>query len=121
MDGALAPGVAHLAARLYVRVYESRSCEMMRIKHVKVLKGYRLELTFSDDTHGVADLSDLVGRGVFELWNDYDRFLNVHIGDTGELVWSDQVDLCPDSLYLRVTGKSPEDIFPNLRGELAHA
>jgi hypothetical protein len=31
------------------------------------------------------------------------------------------VDLCPDALYLRVTGKSPEEKFPALQHELAHA
>ncbi len=94
---------------------------MHRIIHVKALQGYRLDVTFSDEIRGIVDLSDLVGKGVFALWNDYDQFTNVRIGDTGELVWSNQVDLCPDALYLRITGKHPEDIFPNLKGELAHA
>lgn len=92
---------------------------MNKITHVKALEKYRLELTFGDGTHGVVDLSDLAGSGVFALWNDYAQFRQVRIGDTGELVWSDQVDLCPDSLYLRLTGKTPEDIFPSLQHELA--
>jgi hypothetical protein len=33
----------------------------------------------------------------------------------GELGWGDQIDLCPDALYLKVTGKTPEDLFPALR------
>jgi hypothetical protein len=37
------------------------------------------------------------------------------------LIWGEELDLCPDSLYLQVTGKTPEDIFPALRGEHAHA
>ena len=74
-------------------------------------------LTFEDGTRGVADLHELVGSGVFALWNDYGAFQNVKIGDSGELVWSDMVDLCPDSLYLQVTGKSPEDVFPSLKRE----
>ena len=94
---------------------------MYKVTHVKVLKDYRLDLTFSDGNRGIADLSDLAGSGVFAIWNDYDEFRKVKIGDTGELVWSDQIDLCPDSLYLRVTGKHPEEIFPNLKREMTHA
>ena len=94
---------------------------MHKIVRVSVLDVYQLDLTFDDGTLGLADLHDLVGSGVFALWNDYAAFQSVRIGDSGELVWSDQVDLCPDSLYLRVTGKRPEDIFPCLAGEPANA
>jgi hypothetical protein len=94
---------------------------MNKIVSVGVLDGYRLDLTFEDGIRGVVDLHDLVGSGVFELWNDYAAFQKVRIGDGGELVWSDVVDLCPDSLYLRLTGKSPSDIFPNLKREAVNA
>ena len=94
---------------------------MRRITHVKVLPAYRLELTFDDGTCGTVDLSYLVGEGVFALWRDRPAFERVRIGSSGELVWGDQVDLCPDALYLKVTGKKPEDVFPALRHEPAHA
>ena len=94
---------------------------MNRITRVEVLKDYRLDLSFADGTRGVVDLSDLAGRGVFALWSDYAEFRKVMIGDTGELIWSDKIDLCPDSLYLKVSGKRPEDVFPALQHELVHA
>lgn len=94
---------------------------MYKITNVEVLEEYRISLTFSDGIQGTVDLSALAGSGVFALWNDYGEFRKVKIADTGELVWSDQVDLCPDSLYLQVTGKKPEDVFPNLKHELVHA
>ena len=94
---------------------------MHKIKKIKILKQYRVELTFVDGTRGIVNLSDLVGHGVFSQWNDYEEFRKVKIGDAGELVWGDNIDLCPDSLYLEVTGKNPEDIFPNLKRELVHA
>ena len=28
---------------------------------------------------------------------------------------TDDVDLCPDALYMELTGKSPQEVFPNLR------
>lgn len=94
---------------------------MHKLTHVEVLENYRLELTFSDGAHGAVDLSDLVGSGVFALWNNYEEFRKVRIGDAGEPMWTDQVDLCPDALYLKITGKKPEDIFPALKHEPAHA
>ena len=94
---------------------------MVKITKVKVLNDYRLELTFDDGVCGVVDLSELVGKGVFALWHDRHVFEQVRIGSLGELVWGDQIDLCPDSLYLRATGKKPEDVFPALRRETAYA
>ncbi len=78
---------------------------MHKIIEVQVLENYRFHITFLDGTQGNADVSELVGKGVFALWNDYEEFRKVKIADTGELFWSEQVDLCPDSLFLRITGK----------------
>jgi len=94
---------------------------MRRINDVKFLGDYRLELVFDDGVTGVVDLSDLVGKGVFALWRDRAAFARVRIGNSGELVWDDQVDLCPDALYLKATAKKPEDLFPALRREPSHA
>ena len=94
---------------------------MRRITKVKVLSGYRLELEFDDGVSGTVDLSEAVGTGVFAVWRDPVVFEEVHIGSSGELVWGEKIDLCPDSLYLKVTGKKPEDIFPALRDQRTHA
>jgi hypothetical protein len=94
---------------------------MKRITKVKALEHYRLELTFADGISGTADVSSLVGKGVFSLWKDYKAFQKVQIGSTGELVWGNQIDLCPDALYMQITGKHPEDLFPVLRPETACA
>jgi len=66
---------------------------MNKITQVKVLDGYRLELTFGNGVQGGVVLSDLVGSGVFRLWSDYREFKKVKISDTGDLTWSGQVDL----------------------------
>jgi hypothetical protein len=88
---------------------------MRKVSKVRTLQGYRLGLEFEDGVSGTVDLSDLVGKGVFALWCDRRSFEQVRIGSSGELVWGDQIDLCPDALYLKVTGKRPEDLFPALR------
>jgi len=94
---------------------------MRRISKVKVLPGYRLELEFDDGVSGIVDLSENVGKGVFSVWRDPLVFEQVRIGSAGELLWGEKVDLCPDALYLKVTGKDPEDLFPALRNHSAHA
>ena len=94
---------------------------MYRITNVQVLEGYNIRLKYADGTEGTVNLSRLVGRGVFSLWNNYDEFKNVSIGSSGELLWGSEVDLYPDSLYLEITGKKPEEVFPNLKRESIHA
>lgn len=83
---------------------------------VRPLDNYRIWVKYSDGVEGIADLSHLAGKGVFALWNDYRQFRAVHIGPGGELAWSDLIDLCPDAIYLKITGKRPEDLFPALQG-----
>jgi hypothetical protein len=94
---------------------------MRKIVKVKALPNFTLELEFDNGITGTVNLSDLAGRGVFAIWRDGNTFEQVRISPSGELVWSDRVDLCPDALYFKVTGKKPEDVFPALRQESVHA
>ena len=94
---------------------------MHKITHVKSLKSYRLKLCFANGATGEVDLSELAGIGVFAGWKDYAEFSKVTTGDSGDLVWPGGIDLCPDALYFRMTGKKPEEEFPSLQHELAHA
>ncbi|PJA27559.1 MAG: DUF2442 domain-containing protein [candidate division Zixibacteria bacterium CG_4_9_14_3_um_filter_46_8] len=88
---------------------------MFKIVAVKMLRRYQLWIRFSDGKEGEVDLSDLAGRGVFKAWEAPAIFEAVRIDESGSLVWPNDIDLCSDSLYLRLTGKSPEELFPNLR------
>ena len=88
---------------------------MHRIVSAIPQENYRLHLRFDSGEDGVVDLSDLVGRGVFEIWREEGVFEAVEVTPAGELRWGTAVDLCPDAMYLRMTGKSPEDEFESLR------
>ncbi len=92
---------------------------MPLLTEVKPLDNYRLWIKFSDGAEGIVDLSEFVGKGVFALWNDYREFQKVHIGPGGEIAWNDQIDMCPDAIYLKITGKKPGELFPKLQ-ELLH-
>ena len=94
---------------------------MLKPVEVKPLDNYRLWIKYSDGVQGIVDLSEFAGKGVFERWDDYREFQKVHIGPDGELAWSDDIDMCPDALYLKVTNQQPEDLFPKLRELMQHA
>lgn len=88
---------------------------MPKLLEVKPLQNYHLWLRYDDGTAGEVDLSDLAGKGVFKAWEDREIFQNVRIGPHGELAWGEDLDLCSDSVYMRLTKKSPEDVFPTLK------
>ncbi len=93
----------------------------MKIVSAIALPNYRLDLRFEDGVAGTVELSDLVGRGVFAAWRDSKVFAQVQVTEHGAVEWPGEIDLCPDALYLRLTGKSPEEVFPALRKRLTHA
>ena len=77
---------------------------MLRPLDVKPLPGHRLRLRYSDGTDGEVDLSHLADCGVFALWNRPGAFEAVTLGPGRSIHWSDDVELCSDSLYLTITG-----------------
>jgi hypothetical protein len=95
--------------------------DIFKVVDVKPLPEFRLRLRYSDGAEGVVDLSHLAGKGVFLAWDRAGAFGGVSIGSGGEIRWGDAIDLCPDALYMQVTGKSPHDVFPNLKRAAAYA
>lgn len=79
-------------------------------------EGHRIWLRYADGVEGEVDLSHLAGKGVFTVWNDRRFFERVHISEWRSIAWSDEIELCPDALYTEITGKTPEEIMPGLRG-----
>ena len=82
---------------------------------------FKIWLKFTDQSAGSVNLSHLAGKGVFASWNNYENFKLVTIENGRRLVWPDEIDIDADSLYLRLTGKSPEDLFPALKEEYINA
>ncbi len=93
----------------------------MKIVAATALPKYCLELRFDNEVSGNVDLSGLVGQGVFAAWRNPGLFDSVRVTEHGAVEWPGEIDLCPDALYLRLTGKSPEEVFPTLRNRLTHA
>ena len=84
---------------------------MARPVEVRPLAPYRIWLRYQDGTEGEVDLSHLAGKGVFAAWDTEGVFARVRLGPHGQIEWPGEIDLCPDALYLKLTGKRPEDVF----------
>ncbi len=85
---------------------------MVRPTAVEPRDGYRIWLRYSDGAAGEVDLSHLAGRGVFEAWNDRACFEGVRITEYDAVAWSEELELCPDALYMQLTGKSLAEVMP---------
>jgi len=95
---------------------------MKRIIELKVLDHYHVWLQFDDSVEGEVDFSAHVGQGVFAPWTDYAFFRRAAITEHGRiLTWPGELDFCADALWLQITGKQPEELFPNLKTLSAHA
>ena len=73
-----------------------------RITQVEVVGAFRVALTFTDGSVGVADVGPwIAGRGgVFAALQDSAFFGRVRVDvDAGTLVWPNGADLDPDMLY----------------------
>ena len=88
---------------------------MVKLIGVTPRSGYKLYLEYDDGATGEADLSHLVGKGVFAAWNDFALFEAVTVGKHGELRWTKDLEICADAMYLQITGTCAEDLFPNLK------
>jgi hypothetical protein len=85
---------------------------------VKAEKKYSLWVRFADGTSGAIDLSHLSHQGVFEKWEEEDLFFNPYIDkETDAVAWSQTLELSPDSLYLKLKGKT----FEEWKSSVAHA
>ena len=76
------------------------------ITHAQYDSEYRIHLEFEDGSMGTVDLSDYIKPDtVFEAFSDKKYFKGFHI-EYGTLVWGEgEVDIAPEALYERATGK----------------
>lgn len=93
----------------------------MKLVKIEPKKQFHLFISFEDGVSGEVDLSTLAGKGVFAAWLEPGVFEQVELAEGGYPKWPGEIDLCPDSLYMQLTRKHPEEVFPSLKKLLAHA
>lgn len=72
-----------------------------RVKAVKVLDGYRLQVCFLDGVEGEVDMSEFVcglDAGVFAALADPDIFAQAYV-QFGAVAWPGELDLAPDAMH----------------------
>ena len=76
-----------------------------RIVAIEPRQNFRLYLRFADGIEGVADLSDVAGRGVFRRWlENPDEFQEVKVDEqSGAPTWPGGLDVAPDALYVELS------------------
>jgi len=93
----------------------------MKIIEAVPREDYKLFLRFEDGVAGEVDLSELAGRGVFASWRQPGVFQRAIVTEVGAVEWPGELDLCPDALYMQLTGFSSEDVFSGSRPLASHA
>ena len=93
----------------------------MKIAEATPREDFKLFLRFEDGIAGEVDLSALAGRGVFAAWRQQGVFDQVRVTEVGAVEWPGELDLCPDALYMQLTGRAPDEVFPTLRSLASHA
>lgn len=95
----------------YTKFPLSIKCKNMEFKRAKITDckpkpNYHVWICFDDGLEGDVDLSDLVGKGVFEAWESIDFFNSVRVDPrTDTLTWGDEIDLDPYVLKEKILNK----------------
>lgn len=110
----LAPASNLIIGRVGVNGVLPKEPERLRPTAVAPREGYRIWLRYSDGTAGEVDLSHLVGKGGFQAWRNRRFFESVGFGESGAIAWGENIELCPDSLYVQLTGRAAETMMPTL-------
>lgn len=79
---------------------------MRRPLSVEALSDYQLRVAYPDGVQGVIDLAVEVGDGIFAPLADEAFFATVHIGDFGQIAWSEEIEICSDAVYHEIVRKS---------------
>ena len=93
---------------------ETSKTAMVKLVSVTPLPSYRLHLAYDDCSSGKVELAELVSTGVFNALSDPAVFATATLGQHGEVRWNAELELCGDALYLQLTGKSLEQLFPKI-------
>ena len=80
---------------------------MVQIVEATPKGGWRLQLRFDDGVEGEVDVADMIAfDGVFAAFNEPGFFEQVYVdADWGTVCWPGDLDLAPEPLYEKLTGK----------------
>jgi hypothetical protein len=76
---------------------------------VQTFADFTLEAEFADGTVRRFDMTPLLGYPAFSALREGNLFLSAKVRN-GSVTWTDEIDLSPDTLYLRGETVSHDDI-----------
>ncbi len=79
--------------------YNNLAVTNPRITGVKPLTDYRLELLFANKERKVFDMKPYLSIGIFQELQDTALFNGIRAFN-GSIIWPNDIDLDPDTLYL---------------------
>jgi hypothetical protein len=76
------------------------------VTKMRILDGYKLQLTFDDGKSGVLDCNPFIDKGgIFSKLRDPEFFKSVQINsELGVITWNDEIDIAPETVYSIATG-----------------
>ena len=76
-----------------------------QLVHVEARPRFHIHLEYGDGISGEVDLTPFVGLPAFKAWATLGEFEKVHVSDWGSVAWDPEgnLELCPDTLYLRLS------------------
>ncbi len=74
---------------------------LIDITDAKYREDYRLEVVFEDGNRGIVDFSEYPAKGgVFSQFKNMEFFKSFVVSkDLGTIVWGDEIDIAPETLY----------------------
>ena len=70
-----------------------------RVKSVRAMQDYKLQLTFTNGEKRIFDIRPYLSKGVFQELMNETLFQTVRVS-LGSIQWQNGQDLCPDCLYI---------------------
>jgi hypothetical protein len=71
-----------------------------RVIAVHVLENYRLRITFTNGEMRIFDVTPYLAYPAFNRLRDKGYFTLAKVAH-GTVCWSDEIDFCPDTIYLK--------------------
>ena len=90
-----------------------------KLIEVEARPNYKLWVKYADGPSGEVDLSDIAGKEPYTAWSDRLFFEGVHIDPKTEVItWGNYIEVCPDAVYLALTGLPVEALYPDIKEEV---
>ena len=71
-----------------------------RIEKVVAKENYTLLVFFTNGEKGMYDVKPLFVLPIFQSLKEPDIFNQVYVGNGHTVCWSEDIDICPDTIYL---------------------